>query len=136
MSEDFPTFDVIHEPVKKILEIPGIQDPCVKWMRKRGWWARKLSSPQNRSIMDYGFGKDHWYELVEFKAPGKGLAPGQKEEHNAARACGMRPVVFDNVEKFKAYIMKIEGYIGLDRWGDWVETRNALVKGHEQGLEE
>jgi hypothetical protein len=128
MSDDL--FDGEIQTVKRtLLEVRDIQDPCVRWMRDRGWWARKFVSPNNRSVMDYVFGKDTWTEFVEFKAPDKTLTKAQKEEHKAARACGMRPVVFDNVEKFKAYIAEVDQYVAAG--GGWLRLRSALARTHE-----
>ena len=109
---DYPTFDVAIEPVKIVLE-RDLQKQCVGYMTRRGWWARKLSSPQNNGIMDYMFAKDMWVELVEFKKPGRckekyrGLSPTQVEEHKAARAAGMLPIVMDNYDEFRIYMTAV-----------------------------
>lgn len=132
MSEDLFDGD-IQAINRNLLEIRDIQDPCVEWARRRGWWARKFASPNNRSVMDYIFGKDTWVELVEFKAPKKKLSKAQGEEHKAARACGMRPVVFDNVAAFKAYILAAEGSIDSGQWDQEKESRTYMARGHEQG---
>jgi hypothetical protein len=63
--------------------------------------------------MDYEFGKDTWVELVEFKKPGnckkpcRGLSPTQIEEHKAARAAGMLPIVMDDYTQFRIYMTAV-----------------------------
>jgi hypothetical protein len=135
MSDDFDQFDKPLAVNRTLREIPDIQNPCIKWARGRGWWCKKFVSPANRSVMDYIIGKDCWVELVEFKAPGKKLTPAQAEEHEAARACGMRPVVFDNVEKFKQYVLQAEAKMSdvEYRFAAGPYDREQMAKGHEQG---
>ena len=131
---DFPEFDAPLAVEKRLLE-ERIQSACVDWARARGWYARKLSSPANRAIMDYLFGKDTWVELVEFKRPGIKckLSPDQGPEHDKARACGMRPVVFDDVAAFKAYILRAEEHIANGDWVQWADQRGYMARGHERG---
>jgi hypothetical protein len=76
----------------KLLE-KDIQARCVSYARSRGYWARKFSSPGNRSVPDYIFGKEvsrgkfvKWAE--EFKAPGKGSTDAQLEEQGLMRKAG------------------------------------------------
>jgi hypothetical protein len=130
---DFPEFDEAQKPSRELREIKDIQDPSIRWMRKRGWWCKKFVSPANRSVMDYLCGKDCWIELIEFKAPLKRLTPGQETEHDDARACGLRPVVFDNVDRLKQYILDVELFLKVGTWGQWVERRRLHARGHEQG---
>jgi len=107
MSDDFPSFDEIVTPVKKILE-RHVQAACVAWMRARGWWARKFASPANRSVPDYIFGKDGFTLFVEFKAPGKSTTDAQKEEHKAMADVGLVAHVIDNVPAFKKLVLMWE----------------------------
>jgi hypothetical protein len=57
--------------MKKVLEIPHVQNPTVVWARRNGCRATKLQGPGNRSLPDYIFwipgGKPF---LIEFKRPG------------------------------------------------------------------
>lgn len=132
MSEDLFDGD-IQAINRNLLEIRDIQDPSIRWMRDRGWWCRKLASPNNRSVMDYLCGKDTWVELIEFKAPKKKLSKAQGEEHKTARDCGMRPVVFDNVDNLKAYVLKAEKHIGTLDWTRLGDLRALHAAGNEQG---
>jgi hypothetical protein len=89
-----------------------IQKACVEWARKNGWWARKFSSPANRSVPDYLFAKDlpTWYDkfAVEFKKPGGRSTEAQLEEQKAMRAAGWEVYEIDNVEAFKVLVSKRE----------------------------
>lgn len=133
-DSDFDDFgDTPRTPQRQLLE-RDVQGAAIRWVRGRGWWARKFSSPANRSVMDYIIGKDTWVELVEFKKPRGKLTEAQGEEHKAARACGMTPVVFDDLEAFKKYILDAEMWIRDPRWQEWwVARRKSLAQGHEQG---
>lgn len=118
---------------RNLLEIRDIQDPCVDWARRQGFWARKFASPNNRSVMDYIFGLDNWFELIEFKAPKKGLAKAQGEEHKVARKSNLTPLVFDNVEKFKKYMAEVKRHTASVQWSAHWLIRKMLAEGHEQG---
>lgn len=79
-----------------------IQEACVAYARGKKYWARKFSSPSQRSVPDYLFGKNfdnyvdsatqkkgisvHWAE--EFKAPGKHPTDAQLEEQDKMVAAG------------------------------------------------
>ena len=43
-------------PERRMLE-KDVQKQCVDWARALGLWARKFSSPANRSVPDYLFAK-------------------------------------------------------------------------------
>ncbi len=101
---DFPTFDEIHTPKRKLLE-KDIQSTCVRWAKDRGWWARKFQSPANRAVPDYIFGRDGFTLFVEFKAPGKTATEDQQEEHNKMLAVGLTVHVIDNVDAFKKLVL-------------------------------
>lgn len=100
--------------VRKLKE-KDIQNACVAWMRARGYWARKFSSPANRSVPDYLFSHMLWDKLaVEFKAPGKTSTDAQTEEQEAMRAAGWE-VWSDvgsskdgDVERFKQAVLERE----------------------------
>lgn len=95
---------------RKLLE-KDVQKSCVAWARGRGWWARKFSSPANRSVPDYIFGKDGCTVFVEFKAPGKKATDNQLEEHKLMEEVGLAVHVIDNVLPFKGLFMQIENQI-------------------------
>lgn len=100
MNDDFPTFDEIITPTKRLLE-RDIQKACVRWARARGYWARKFASPANRAVPDYIFGRDGFTLFVEFKAPGKKPTEDQGEEHAAMWKAGLMVHVIDDIEDFK-----------------------------------
>lgn len=96
------------KPKRKLLE-KDIQKQCVAWARSRGWWARKLSSPANRSVPDYLFSKLGKIKVaVEFKAPGKTSTEAQLDEQNAMCAAGWTVWEINNVEKFKEFMLTLE----------------------------
>ncbi len=101
MKDPFST-DLEILPIKRKLLEKDVQSTCVKWARSRGWWARKFSSPANRSVPDYIFGKDGCTIFVEFKAPGKLPTEAQLEEHKAMAEVGLSVHVIDDVAKFKS----------------------------------
>ena len=133
---DYPSFDTALTPVKIVLE-RDLQKQCVGYMTRRGWWARKLSSPQNNGIMDYMFAKGTWVELVEFKKPGnckkpyRGLSPTQIEEHKAAQAAGNLPVVMDDYREFRAYMTAVSDLLlfqqGISQVQMWAHRRELAA---------
>lgn len=94
------------KPKRKLLE-KDIQKQCVAWARERGWWARKFSSPANRSVPDYLFSKvidgAQMAVAVEFKVPGKMLTDAQYGEHARMKDAGWCVIIFSDVENFKEY---------------------------------
>lgn len=75
-------------PRQRKLTEAKIQETCVKFARKHGYWARKFSSPAQRSVPDYLFSKicpggRHIKLAVEFKAPAKTSTEAQLDEQKA-----------------------------------------------------
>lgn len=109
-------------PVKRKLLEKDIQKACVAYARDHGYWARKFSSPANRSVPDYLFGKKFaqinvkWAE--EFKAPKKNPTDAQLEEQDLMIAAGW--IVYRDtgrhgeadIEAFKVRIQKLEEIYG------------------------
>lgn len=89
---------------KKFLLERDIQKACVEWARKHGWWARKFSSPANRSVPDYLFAKGDDKFAVEFKKPGGKATEAQLEEIKFMREAGWDVYVIDDIEQFKALV--------------------------------
>lgn len=90
-------------PVNKVLLEADVQSACVKWMRARGYWARKFSSPAQRSVPDYLFSHSFYGKLaVEFKAPGKRATEKQGDEQQLMRNAGWEVwQEEDDIEEFK-----------------------------------
>lgn len=86
-------------PLEKV-----VQGKSVEYARARDWWARKFSSPANRSVPDYIFGKAGCTLFVEFKRLGKKPTDAQLDEHMKMAAAGLMVHVIDNVDDFK-YLM-------------------------------
>ena len=78
-----------------------IQAKCVEHVRRMGAYARKFSSPANRSVPDYVITLDGvtWY--VEFKRYGKHPTKAQAEEHAKIRMAGGTVWVIDDVDVFR-----------------------------------
>lgn len=108
---------------KRKLTESDIQKTCVNYARSKGYWARKFSSPSQRSVPDYLFGKRwsggqsvKWAE--EFKAPKKHSTDAQIEEQDKMVAAGW-PVIRDtgtngeaDIEAFKRRIDDMERAYG------------------------
>ena len=100
-------------PVQRRLLEKDIQKACVEWARKRGYWARKFSSPANRSVPDYLFSRscasgDITF-FAEFKAPGKKATENQLDEQQLMINAGWYGLTeCDDVCKFKNWVVEYE----------------------------
>jgi hypothetical protein len=110
---------------RKLLE-KDVQKQCVAWARSRGYWARKFSSPSQRSVPDYLFARareESWADCItdshytkeirikfatEFKAPGKTSTDAQLEEQELMREAGWYVFECDDFEKFKQSVLDYE----------------------------
>lgn len=93
--------------VRRVLE-RDLQKRCAAYARERDWWARKFSSPSQRSVPDYIFGKEGCTVFVEFKAPGKKATEAQLDEHKAMAAAGLMVHVIDDAMAFKGLWIDLE----------------------------
>lgn len=105
------------QPIEKRLLEKDIQAACVSWARKRGYWARKFSSPANRSVPDYLFAGTAYCDgpqnalkfFTEFKAPGKKATDNQLEEQKFMRVAGWDGMQeCDNIEQFRDWVGEFE----------------------------
>lgn len=87
-----------------------VQKKSVDWARLRGYWARKFSSPANRSVPDYLFARFTYNDkfAVEFKRLGKTSTDAQKEEQKKMREAGWDVYECDSFEKFKTLVLERE----------------------------
>lgn len=90
----------IERPLAEIPEAE-VQEKCVTHLRDKGAYARKFSSPANRSVPDYIFTWRGWTWYVEFKRFGKEPTEAQAEEHSKIREAGGTVWVIDTVDEFK-----------------------------------
>lgn len=95
---------------KKFLLEKDVQKKSVEFARAQGWWARKFSSPANRSVPDYLFAKEVSPGVkrkfaVEFKKPGGKPTEAQMEEIVTMRAAGWDVYMLDNIEQFKSTVV-------------------------------
>lgn len=109
-----------------------IQKACVDYARDNKYWARKFSSPSQRSVPDYLFGKnfDNYVDTAtqkrgisvkwgeEFKAIGKHSTEAQTEEQDKMVAAGWT-VIRDtgtngqaDIDAFKRRIDELEKRYG------------------------
>lgn len=90
----------------------GVQAKCVDWARQHKWWARKFTSPSNRSVPDYLFAKAingaAKIVAVEFKRPRADCSDNQKDEQRLMREAGWDVYVIDDVEAFKVLFRSFE----------------------------
>lgn len=94
------------QSVSRELREADIQAQCVAYAKRRGWWARKFSSPANRSVPDYLFSHDwHGKFACEFKALGKRSTTAQTKEQDAMVTAGWDVLRdCDSVQMFKDYL--------------------------------
>ncbi len=120
---------VARKVVKKISEAK-LQAKCIAWARERGWWARKFSSPSQRSVPDYLLSRNGSRGdtearpgaiklAVEFKAPGKISTQQQWDEQYLMYDAGWDVYECDNFEKFKSIILELDTEAGPAR--EWLK---------------
>jgi hypothetical protein len=103
MQEDL--FDGDAAPVSNDTPLESdIQSKCVAYVRSLGAYARKFSSPANRSVPDYIITLRGMTWYVEFKRLGNEPTEAQWKEHEAIRAAGGEVWVIDSVEEFKGRV--------------------------------
>jgi len=85
-----------------------IQSKCVEHARRSNAYARKFSSPANRSVPDYLFVWEGLIWFVEFKRKGKTPTEQQADEHVKIRAAGGKVWVIDDIEDFKKRFVRVQ----------------------------
>lgn len=105
--------------VRRLLE-KDVQKSCVAWYRghRKDGWARKFSSPAQRSVPDYLFGcKLPTYQyrdvrikfFVEFKRPGEVATDAQIDEQRIMRFAGWDGMQdCDSLDRFKEWVIAYE----------------------------
>jgi hypothetical protein len=112
--------------IERLMLEAEVQSACVKWMRARGYWARKFSSMSQRSVPDYLFSKVAlWREeeghdrikfFCEFKREGCKVdketgfmsTQAQLDEQKAMREAGWDGFECSNVDEFKRWVLAYE----------------------------
>lgn len=100
-------------PMKRKISETKLQKKCAEWARARGWWARKFSSPANRSVPDYLFS---WRSgpyitaklAVEFKIWPNVSTEAQWDEQYGMWITGWQVEECNNFEHFKRIILAAE----------------------------
>lgn len=103
-------------PVKRKISETKLQKKCADWARARGWWARKFSSPANRSVPDYLLAKDFGlFEpqnkvklAVEFKIWPNVSTEAQWDEQYGMWLAGWQVEECNNFDHFKRIIIAAE----------------------------
>lgn len=91
-------------PVPRALRLPSddpleseVQAKVAAFARRRGYYARKFSSPGSVSVPDFLFlNPVGWVFFIEFKRAGKKPTPKQAEEHKRIAACNGVVFIVDN----------------------------------------
>ena len=117
-------------PVKKD-DIPeaDVQSRCVEYARRHDAWARKFSSPANRSVPDYIFCWEGIIWFVEFKRHGK------EPQWDLVQSQIMEPLVElrQRVSEKLAQLQSDEALVPIDR--DPVPDRFAeMVRSYFENL--
>lgn len=107
-------------PVKRKISETKLQKKCAEYARAKGWWARKFSSPANRSVPDYLFAKVLGPEefstrvklAVEFKIWPNVSTEAQWDEQYGMWLAGWQVEECNNFEHFKRIILDIEEHCG------------------------
>jgi hypothetical protein len=118
--------------IERLMLEAEVQSTCVKWMRARGYWARKFSSMSQRSVPDYLFSKErgplistiddcHTHRFYikffcEFKREGCKVdketgfmsTQAQLDEQAAMREAGWDGFECSDVDEFKRWVLAYE----------------------------
>jgi len=115
--------------IERLMLEAEVQSTCVKWMRTRGYWARKFSSMSQRSVPDYlfsrfaGYGEIHIPPALdrikffcEFKRQGCKVdketgfmsTQAQLDEQKAMREAGWDGFECSDVNEFKRWVLAYE----------------------------
>lgn len=107
-----PPASAIPEKKQSVLEGKHVERPTVRYAAARGYYARKFSSPAQRSVPDDIFTAPGGFTFyIEFKAPGRGPSSQQADEHTKIRRAGGHCYVVDDPEVGKAIV---DHYLGSD----------------------
>ena len=112
--------------IERLMLEAEVQSACVKWMRARGYWARKFSSMSQRSVPDYLFAKrglsmpitgaNKVKFFCEFKREGCKVdketgfmsTQAQLDEQASMRAAGWDGFECSDVDEFKRWVLAYE----------------------------
>lgn len=95
--------DVVRK-VQRELKEADIQESCIRWLRetyKGECYARKFSSPQNRSVPDYVCLVRGRIFFVEFKRPGRKPTEQQHAEFCKIAIAGGVAMCITSLAQFK-----------------------------------
>ena len=84
--------------MKKLSEAQ-IEKKVTQYAKRAGWLSYKWTSPSQRWVPDRLYFKDGEVKMIEFKALGKFLSPGQAIIHKMLRSEGCAVHVINTVEK-------------------------------------
>ena len=85
-----------------------IEKSVKDYARKKGWIARKWSSPGNNGVPDDLFFRNGILIIIEFKRKGRKPTPKQRDEHRRLRNQGFEVHVIDTKEVGKALFDRYE----------------------------
>lgn len=85
-----------------------IEKAVKTYARKKGWIARKWSSPGNNGVPDDLFFREGDLVIIEFKRFGRKPTPKQRDEHRRLRNQGFHVYVIDNKTDGKALFDRLD----------------------------
>lgn len=87
----------------KTLERKDVEDPCIEFAHRRGWWHTKVGAATRNAQPDDLFVRAGVYVWVEFKRPGEEPTAQQFKRHRDMRAFGMDVRWTSSVDEFKRW---------------------------------
>lgn len=89
-------------------EIPGVQNPVVRYAKARGWLAWKMRIEGRRGAPDYWCFRAGQIVIIEFKAETGSLSEQQKRRIRELTAQGFPVHVIDNADAGRALFDSFE----------------------------
>ena len=102
-----------------------IEQKAKRWARDHGWYARKFTSPSQRSVPDDLFLKNGKVIFIEFKREGETPTPSQWEEIKTIRRKGGHADWADSCE---IAIAILRGHVSVPAEDDMSHPRERLLR--------
>ena len=102
-----------------------IEQAVKKWARSNGWYARKFTSPSQRSVPDDLFLKHSKVIFIEFKREGETPTDAQWHEINEIRRSGGHADWADSKE---IGIAILRGFVSIPEADDLSHPRERLLR--------
>ena len=102
-----------------------VEQKAKRWARDHGWYARKFTSPSQRSVPDDLFLKDGKVIFIEFKREGETPTPAQWVEIDTIRKNGGHADWADDAE---IAIAILRGFVSIPAPDDRTHPRERLLR--------